>query len=214
MTIRPVKKGIEFEGELYFKDLTKAELDQLIYLLDAGEDKIKEISQKRHGYKLGGGKPLGLGSIAISVHEVLLRKIKKDPVAKTVVRTDTEPYEEYEAPALDSQILKNFRIMTDFDAVKGKNVSYPLTGKRDKDGNMNVFDWFSQNHAGYRVKDGQKIPLKMPNSRKRMAFVEYMEPMTPELKSTGYREQVLSGSHRNNGKFQGGKGRKAGKDKR
>ncbi len=47
-----------------------------------------------------------------------------------------------------------------------------------------------------------------------MAFVEYMEPMTPEPKSTGYCEQALSGSHRNNGESQGGKGRKAGKDKR
>lgn len=181
-SIRPVKKGIKFSGKIFFDKISKTELDQLIYLLNTGD--TKPLEEKGHGYKLGAAKPLGLGSIAISVNEVKLRSYCKDSQTKTVLRRE-EPYEDYKEPVFEETTKKNFAFMTDFDAVKRQNVSYPLPDKPDSDGNYNIFDWFTtQNHIGYKKsKDGKLISNKMPNKRTQMVFAEYMEAMEPGLKA-------------------------------
>lgn len=186
MTIRPLKKDITFKGELYFRNLTKTELDQLIYLLSAGDDK-EELREKTHGYKLGGGKPLGLGSIAVSVDRVTIRSYAKDACEHTVERKEST-YDAYSVPEIEERILRDFTTMTDFNAVKGKNISYPLTGESE-----NVFDWFTGNHKGYRYDrvSKQNIRIDMPNARKQMVYAEYMEPMTPDLVSTGFLEHSV-----------------------
>lgn len=196
MTIRPLKKNITFKGKLYFRNLTKTELDQLIYLLSAGDDK-EELREKTHGYKLGGGKPLGLGSIAVSVDQVSVRSYAKD-VDNHVVERKESTYDAYSVPEIEEKILRDFTRMTDFNAVKDKNISYPLTGESD-----NVFDWFVKNHAAYRYnkETGQNERISMPNARKQMVYAEYMEPMTPGLVSTGFLEhsveQKKSGGNKN-----------------
>ena len=58
--------------------MTKSELDQLIWLLNAGEDHSIALIERTHGYKLGAAKPLGLGSIAIKTEEVVCRKVKAE----------------------------------------------------------------------------------------------------------------------------------------
>ena len=186
MTIRPLKKNITFNGKLFFRNLTKTELDQLIYLLSAGDDK-EELREKPHGYKLGGGKPLGLGSIAVSVDRVTIRSYAKD-IDNHVVERKESAYDAYSVPEIEEAILRDFTTMTDFNAVKGKNISYPLTGQSD-----NVFDWFAKkNHVAYRInkKTNVKEKIDMPNSRKQMAYAEYMKPMTANLVSTGFRELI------------------------
>lgn len=178
ISIRPVTKGIKFQGEIFFDKISKKELDQLIYLLNAGDEEVLE--RKAHGYKLGAAKPLGFGSIAVSVKEVTLLSYCKDKQAKTVLRKE-EPYEEYRTPAFEEKIKEYFASMTDFYILKDKNVSYPLPDKPNQEGNFDVFEWFTQNHKAYKKKDGKMIPMKCPNGRKQMVFMEYMESMKPEL---------------------------------
>ncbi len=169
-SIRPVKKGIKFSGKIFFNRISKTELDQLIYLLNAGD--TKTLEEKEHGYKLGAAKPFGLGSIAVSVNEVTLRNYCKDSQTKTVLRKE-EPYEDYKEPAFEKTTRDYFSRMTDFDAVKGQNVSYPRLNEND----INIFEWFTNNHTAY--KNGKKIG--MANTRKQMAFEKYMKAMEPEL---------------------------------
>ncbi|MCC8149980.1 MAG: TIGR03986 family CRISPR-associated RAMP protein, partial [Lachnospiraceae bacterium] len=95
MTIRPVKEGVAFAGKLYFQNLTKTALDQLIFVLNAGDE--AQLREKNHGYKLGGAKPLGLGSIAISVDEVMLRKIVKTTETRSVERRELA-FQGYDVP--------------------------------------------------------------------------------------------------------------------
>ena len=166
-TIRPVKAGCCFEGDLYFHDLRKEELNQLIFLLNTGEEGITPDNmsdKKKHGYKLGAAKPLGLGSVVLSVTKVLRRKIEQDPKQKTINRTE-QPYGEYEKPEFDEEIEKNFMEMTKLEAIESSAVSYPTIGEGEP-----VYEWFKENRINAR-------------NRQKMAFKEYMEPMTPELKS-------------------------------
>ena len=166
-TIRPVQAGCRFEGDLYFRDLSKEELNQLIFLLNTGEESgtsDKKLGQKKHGYKLGAAKPLGLGSVVLSVTKVLRRKIEQDPKQKTINRTE-QPYGEYEKPEFDEEIEKNFMEMTKLEAIESSVASYPTIGEGKP-----VYEWFKENRINAR-------------NRRKMAFKEYMEPMTPELES-------------------------------
>ncbi len=177
-TVRPLKKGNVFEGEIYFDRLTKKELDMLIYTLSAGDN--AELKQKKHGYKLGRAKPLGFGSVAISVDRVMLRQIYMDDEKGTVSITESE-YDERETPELNDEIKKDFEKLTSFDFLKGEEIHYPE--KRDKNGDKQIYEWFSQNHTGYKREDNKRID--MPNRRKDMAFLEYMIAMEPGLQETG-----------------------------
>lgn len=66
VTVRPVAEGVTFTGELFFDHLTWKELKQMLCLCD--------ISRSGElGYKLGMGKPLGLGSIEMRIRTVKIR---------------------------------------------------------------------------------------------------------------------------------------------
>jgi CRISPR-associated protein (TIGR03986 family) len=60
--IRPVKAGVKFCFRIYFENLTDVELGALLWVLDLPEG---------HHHKIGLGKPLGLGSVAITANLVL-----------------------------------------------------------------------------------------------------------------------------------------------
>ena len=199
-TIRPVKKDVFFEGEIYFDDLTKEELDQLIYVINAGDD--GDIAKKTHGYKMGHAKPLGLGSVALSVDQVLLRKLLVDDERRSIERCELlyagenqkdQCYERtgevWAEPEFDPKIKSDFRIMTDFHYLEGKTIDYPRK-MPDRD----IFAWFTENHSGYREdkkKNNQRVKASMPADRKHMVYVNYLEAMNPILKETGVADKVL-----------------------
>lgn len=182
---RPINKGIIFCGKLYFEKITKTELDRLIFVLNSAESSTSDIYQKKHGYKLGGGKPLGLGSITLNVNEVIVRKVELDIKNRTVINSDVA-YEDYVDPVFDQDTLNNFEKMTNMHILeelqqKGYMVDYP----RKKDG-AEIYGWFTENHKAYKYdrKVNKYQPTKSPNSRTQMVFEEYMEPMNPVMKNT------------------------------
>lgn len=188
-TIRPVKSGIIFEGKIYFHNISEEELNTLCYLINAGEDSSISLKKKKHGYKLGAAKPLGLGSVAMHVDRILLRTFTIDE-NKGITMVE-EPYiPDMKHTLVDSGITQNFAIMTEFDYLKKymqsgeKVISYPRT---EKDGN--IFDWFSENHTGYNRKS--KIEQRMPNSRMNMLFKEYLEPMNPETREIEFTKKII-----------------------
>ena len=173
VTVRPVRENVSFSGEIYFQNLTKTELNQMIYLLNAGDEE-KNISLKKHGYKLGGAKPLGFGSIAVSVDGIELRRFEKNEKSGRIERK-VFPYqmEAGESLEFDGKIVQDFRKMTAFDAVKGVAIHYPYVP-----GKESIYDWFTQNHVRYKDR---KVSHGMPAGRREMAYAEYMEAMKPEL---------------------------------
>lgn len=173
-TIRPLKKGVCFKGKVFFQNLSKKELDTLCYLINAGDD--GKLEDKRHGYKLGAAKPFGFGSVAMHVDEVLLRRMEKTPDEQIFLREI--PYQPEKNDTLaDQDVITNFEKMTDFYVLEGENVSYPR-----KEPNGDIFDWFEKNHKGYSYDKGtgKNKFVKMPQSRNKMLFEQYLEPMTPK----------------------------------
>lgn len=187
MTIHPVKEGTKFRGKLYFDHITETELAQLLWLLNCGEK--GELKEKSHAYKLGAGKPLGLGSVALNVDEVLIRKVVKEE-GRIYIKEDKMQnmgQDMWSDTCFDKEIqekvLPVFRKMTRFDLLKGKRVSYPMTVSQMKQGDVveEGFKWFTENHYYYDIDRG--IQIGMGRERKQMRFREYMEAMEPELKA-------------------------------
>jgi len=57
-TIRPIKKGVRFKSKIHYQNLTKLELGALLFTLKLPND---------CAFKIGMGKPFGLGSIRIEL---------------------------------------------------------------------------------------------------------------------------------------------------
>lgn len=180
MTIRPVKAKVTFKGKLYFEHLTEKELNQLIWLLNAGEDQNTPLENRKHGYKIGAAKPLGLGSAAIAVEQVLLRKVTMDTEKYSIVRSETPYTFDSGKVGFNPEIEKNFMKMTDFNAVQGKNVSYPTLKSTGSLAVEKGYEWFTANHKGYNHK--KAFYTNMPNTRSDMYYEKCMEAMNPDLK--------------------------------
>ena len=183
MTVRPLKAKQVFRGKLFFNGINENELNQLIYLLNAGEDDSISLDQKKHGYKLGAAKPLGFGSVALKVDGVTIRTVMIDDQAETV-RYKEGPYEEYAEPEIIDTIKTDFSTITAFDAISEDGIlKYPyLADKKSKDGTKPlVYEWFVRNH---REKDSDNN--RMLTSRTQMGYRQYMKPLEKQLASTGY----------------------------
>ena len=146
----------------------------MCYLINAGDD--GKLEDKGHGYKLGAAKPFGFGSVAIHVDEVLLRRMEKTPDEQIFLREISYQPEKNDT-LIDQDVITKFEKMTDFYVLEGENVSYPK-----KKPNGDIFDWFAKNHKGYSYDKGtgKNRFAKMPQSRNKMLFEQYLEPMTPK----------------------------------
>jgi len=147
-TIRPIKIKDDnaFKTWVYFERLTEKELKQLVYLLN--------ISGKgTRGYKMGGAKPFGYGSITMKTNRVLIRRLSVNENNDIVIEEEDEiekycntPYEDLFEP----ETKESFELLSDFDSTKSYSVSYPITdGQRaEQQGGEIVeegFAWFSEN---------------------------------------------------------------------
>lgn len=155
ITIRPLKSAM-FIGKLYFENLSKPELDTLIYLLNAGEYENK-LEDKEHGYKLGAAKPLGFGSVAVCVNSITLRNLTVSgdlPEEKNFEWKKDNNYELSKPELLNEDA---FQIMTSFEIDTDKEIRYPTE-------NGNGYDWFKKNRENNQYK-------------------YYLEPIGPDLKA-------------------------------
>lgn len=193
VTIRPVKAGIAFHGKLYFQNISSKELDQLLWMMNAGESGA--IGERKHGYKLGAAKPLGLGSIATSVDRVGIRRIFVDK--NQIIREEQEYSWTCSEDLFSPEVVGNFLKMTDFYAVSGKRVSYPVTADQLSDGKFvtDGYKWFVENHGCYL--GGGKTDTKSPRKRKEMYYREHLVPMEPELQPTLNKIPVSKVEHKN-----------------
>lgn len=180
-TFRPLKKGVDFEGEIYFENLTADELDILIYTVNAGDK--DPLDKKKHCYKLGHAKPLGYGSVAINVNNVEIRKIAVDDEEGSV-HYIIDPYEPA-PPKVSSRAIEDLNVITDFYRLKGKSrlIHYPIPDREDNKGRTPIYKWFVDNHGAYD-REEESI-LGMPNSRLQMTYIEHMYSLEPELRETG-----------------------------
>ena len=164
-TVRAVRPESEFSGEIYFDGISETQLKQLIYILTYTSD-------GNHGFKLGSGKPLGFGSVELSIvnpedisvrlldnHGYHFRHYTEQELEEVqdIVCTDqksalekadsAEPEQRKNHPlGLDRGILSSFERITHYpDEETMKQIHYPGTGEKEEEG----FQWFMRNTAYY-----------------------------------------------------------------
>lgn len=160
LTVRPVADGVTFTGELYFDHITQTELKQMLYLFDISRN-------KKSGYKIGMGKPLGLGSIEMRIRSVKLRSFsreKDDFYSEKIIdfSKEEEAVEDdlrYDEVGFlkENHIKEWFQMLMKFDSAKGCIISYPYTdmqiekmdveisGKNGAKKKIGGFQWFVEN---------------------------------------------------------------------
>ena len=148
-TIRPLKEGISFTGKVYFDGISNKQLEQLKLILSGFDGECS--------YKLGTGKPFGMGSIDCKVTGIKERINFKDGhpcFEEENLSLDTKSYEEV---GFNAEVEAPFKLICDFNACEGLGVSYPQTGDPKAEG----FKWYEM--------DLGKI--------KKARYVNYLKPL-------------------------------------
>lgn len=152
-TIEGIKSGI-FSFSVYYEDLTKAQLEHVLWLLCLGENK----EDGKYCFKIGHGKPLGYGSIKIIVDGYKERTVEdgnyvlcshsESDVNNKVAKVDLFK----NATDTDFKNVTDLKHVLNFNTLNKKEVSYPYVldgeGKRSSDPNdvnMSSAKWFSEN---------------------------------------------------------------------
>lgn len=178
-TVRPVKSNISFTEDIYFDRISRTQLDQMLMILNIS-------SEGKWGYKLGSGKPLGLGSITMNVIECDIRMIDLDEDSKSIIYS-SQKYEDYfleKLPVFDSEreTYEQFHFeknnvdlllrIADFHAADGFTVTYPVTQAQLRaiqsgEALTEGFKWAVANKGGKIVRRNQmKYKASLPKLTK------------------------------------------------
>lgn len=171
MTVRPVKTGITFKGKMYFDNISDKQLSQLIWILNCGNHDANEGDII---FKIGAGKPVGLGSIELVADRIMERKLVTDDSGnvhyveqeKKVVskdnknsisnnQADTYEVKTYDENAFiaESDCKKAFMNMVSFEKMKNYKITYPVCRESDIDkAEREGFEWFVNNHKSKSMK--------------------------------------------------------------
>lgn len=137
VTVRPVTDGVTFIGEIFFNGITRKQLDQLIYLCNISSPVIQKKDEEKQelGYKLGMGKPIGLGSIQMRVKNIKTRCFNPKQAdfysEQTIDFLDANESERYTVSYNDAGFLNEnhirdwFKMLMDLNITKDCTISYP-----------------------------------------------------------------------------------------
>lgn len=189
-TVRPVREKVTFIGKVYFDKISQTQLNQMIWILNCGAD------NSDLAYKLGAGKPLGLGSVECKVMEVTERTVGMDNGRIFYNEKHYKPdIPEYDKLCF-SQCCKNeFFLMNSFRAAeKVLQISYPVTEEQFGKPVQEGFKWFLQNREVYGNNangEEKKSANKKVNSRKKMIIHESL-PLASRVECLpcGVREEI------------------------
>jgi len=157
--IRPLKSGT-FTFKVYFNNISREDLDKLLWVLEIG-------GRKTHAHKLGMGKPLGLGSVQITVTSITQRTVlmKDNTVQYDAVSLATPKYADVEKRLTEKAVCDEFLKITDFDHAP-KAVQYPQNQDSPES-----YKWFMANKqigtAGTQPIIHQELPsIHLPHLKK------------------------------------------------
>ena len=157
-TITPIKKGT-FKTKVFFNDLTKEELAQLMFCIKLGDG---------CNHKIGHGKPVGYGRIKLTVNYVNTYSyaVENGIIKKTEIPYQTDPG--IEKQIAESEAAKLILAYTKNLSIEDKNiVDYPKA--MDRNHNETVFEWFGKNRGSANApKINQVLPVVGSRSNKLM----------------------------------------------
>lgn len=154
LTTELLEKGAGFSFDIFFDKLTESELNRLVWTLAIGEN--SPDSHRMH--KLGHGKPLGLGSVKITVDSVTKRSFDSDKMTFTNEKMNVDAFFENVPFDTSTEYFKEYMAVTDFDYLEGRPVAYPYgddgsNGKTAK----GAIAWFKGNRNDSAVVNNENI---------------------------------------------------------
>lgn len=178
-TVTPLKKEVTFTFPVYFEKVTRKQMEQLIWLCNISALPA-ENGRSMYGYKIGKGKPLGLGSIELTVEDVRIRCLKKDGRLHYHLESYQEKfgqdYQEltYEGVGFDKQVKEAFLRLCRFDAASKMSVIYPVASSREEMDTGKGYEWFTNNR---RNANSGKRGI---TAREDLVFEQFFTPLTKE----------------------------------
>lgn len=171
-TIMPLQKGVTFESEIYFERISEEQLKQLYAICN-----ITNEYDDKAGYKLGTGKPLGMGSITIKVKECKIRELKCDDTGICYEENDFNAkakISDGNAIKFSEEVLPDFESMISFEGFGRRPVCYPVTNQQLQTVSRNLpmtegFKWFQENHGKLSKRVGLKYKTNLPTPTKERA---------------------------------------------
>jgi CRISPR-associated protein (TIGR03986 family) len=138
VAVRALRKGITFDFKVYFNEITESELKRLLWVLTIG-------NSQKNAHKIGMGKPLGMGSIKITVTEVMIRDILMD--SETIEYNIADRLEKlnyssmnHEEIGCSQKVLKEFLFLTRLEHPFSNIIAYPANvGEKEN------YKWFMEN---------------------------------------------------------------------
>ncbi len=161
-TMEAVREGA-FKARVFFDRITQQQLEDLIWIISLGENKRDSLMQ----YKLGHAKPLGYGSVKLTIEKCTVRTVSNDfSISLSEHMIPPKPGCSFgESPAMRS-ILK----MCDQRTTAGKPVEY-LYKVNERRGEEHIYLWFQENRKNAKYLNTLPEPtdpdLTLPTSRLR-----------------------------------------------
>lgn len=185
-TVQLVDSGKTFHGHIYFDKISRTELCRLVWICN-----ISSLWEG-HGYKIGGGKPLGLGSIemrvtgfcqrTLSIYEKNIQYNGQEElkIEELFESSHTEQY--YQKSGFSENVKQPFWMITKFlneaDASEDEKmkISYPIafSTQQDEDSGRKAdgYLWFSNNRAD--AGNGNRGSVV---SRRNMIFEQHLDEL-------------------------------------
>ena len=134
------ESGSLFTFKLYFDRIIEEQLQQLLWVLTIGDNQ----SDSKQLHKIGMGKPVGYGSVKITVDNICLRKFDVTSFAYSVEEKQYDEYmKEFDIEDhFDMKALSDFKTITNYSmTVREDNgikseiipISYPIAEREPKD---------------------------------------------------------------------------------
>jgi len=140
-TMEFLKKGHHFRFRIYFDGITEKQLSELEYVITLGENRENSPLQ----LKIGHGKPLGYGSVKLTIRSLCFRKVKREGENISYTAEAQNVPEVFDPPAnVDKVAMTSLLVMCNENSTKGKTVAYP-TWTNNRGDNVAIFEWFSYN---------------------------------------------------------------------
>lgn len=137
---KPVLDDSEFIFDVYFDRITETEFRQFLWSLTLGENDADGNLM----HKLGFGKPVGYGSIKITVDKITVRK--NDGFNYCLTERKFDDYNITDELFSEKESVGQLKIISDYDFVSGKNVSYPIADNgKGNDNSTAAHQWFTSN---------------------------------------------------------------------
>lgn len=143
---KPVCENSEFKFKVYFEKISSTELKQLLWVLSLGENEPNSLQMHKIGY----GRPVGYGSVKITVDEIVERKIENGTYS--LEKNNFIDYGISDAVFSEQKALSDLKLISKYNYVIDKKVSYPIAddGKNRKNSKA-AHNWFSSNRTKNRT---------------------------------------------------------------